>query len=54
VQSIVTETLANVSAAGGNIGSAQSFLNQANAQKAAGQFKNAYANYRRAYKQATS
>jgi hypothetical protein len=54
VQSIVTETLANVSAAGGNVGSAQSFLNQANAQKAAGQFKNAYANYRRAYKQATS
>jgi hypothetical protein len=54
VQSIVTATLANVSAAGGNVGPAQSFLNQANAQKAAGQFKNAYANYRKAYKRATS
>jgi hypothetical protein len=53
VQSIVTETLANVQAAGGTIGLARSFLNQANAQKAAGQFKSAYANYRKAYKLAT-
>jgi hypothetical protein len=54
VQSIVTETLANVTAAGGNVGPAQSFLTQANAQKAAGQFKTAYANYRKAYKRATN
>jgi hypothetical protein len=54
VQRIVTETLANVRAAGGNTGPAQSFLDQANAHKAAGQFKIAYASYRRAYKLATN
>ncbi|MGH9849840.1 MAG: hypothetical protein ACREBD_08270, partial [Blastocatellia bacterium] len=54
VQAIVTETLANIQAAGGDIGNAQSFLTQANAQKAAGQFKDAYKNYRKAYKAAAN
>ena len=52
VQKIVTETLANVLAAGGNIGTAQAFLDRANADKAAGNFKSAYDNYRKAYKAA--
>jgi hypothetical protein len=52
VKSIVTETLANIQAAGGSIGSAHSFLNEANAAKAAGDFKGAYALYRKAYKMA--
>lgn len=52
VQQIVTETLANVLAAGGGIGNAQSFLDKANADKAAGKFKAAYDNYRKAYKEA--
>jgi len=52
VGSIVTETLANIKAAGGSIGNAQSFLNDANAAKAAGDFKTAYALYRKAYKMA--
>jgi len=54
VQTIVTQTLANIQAAGGSIGNAQSFLTQANAQKAAGQFKDAYKNYRKAYKAAAN
>jgi hypothetical protein len=54
VQQIVTQTLARIVAAGGNIGNAQSFLNQANADKAAGNFKAAYDNYRRAYKAAVN
>jgi hypothetical protein len=53
VQIIVTETLANIQAAGGNISSAQRFLTQANAFKASGQFKAAYDQYRRAYKLAS-
>lgn len=52
VQTIVTQTLANILAAGGSIGNAQSFLDQANADKAAGHFESAYANYRKAYKAA--
>ncbi len=52
VQTIVTETLANIQAAGGDIGDAQSFLTQADAEKAAGQFKEAYKSYRKAYKAA--
>ena len=52
VQQLVTQTLANVRAAGGSIGTAQSFLDTANSQKAAGNFKGAYDNYRRAYKTA--
>jgi hypothetical protein len=52
VKTIVTETLANVQAAGGSIGNAQGFLNSANAANAAGNFKTAYALYRKAYKAA--
>jgi hypothetical protein len=54
VKQIVTLTLANIQAAGGSIGNAQSFLNQANADKAAGNFKSAYDNYRKAYKAAVN
>jgi hypothetical protein len=55
VQSIVTQTLANMQAAGASIGNnAQQFLNQANAQKAAGQFRAAYHSYRKAYKASTN
>ncbi len=54
VQQIVTLTLANIVAAGGSIGNAQSFLDQANADKAAGNFKSAYDNYRKAYKAAVN
>ena len=52
VQQIVTLTLANIVAAGGSIGNAQNFLDKANADKAAGNFKSAYDNYRKAYKAA--
>jgi hypothetical protein len=52
VKQIVTLTLANIVAAGGSIGNAQSFLDRANADKAAGNFKSAYDNYRKAYKAA--
>jgi hypothetical protein len=54
VQQIVTLTLANIQAAGGSIGNAQSFLNTANQDKAAGNFKSAYDNYRKAYKAAAN
>jgi len=54
VQQIVTLTLANIQAAGGSIGNAQSFLTKANQDKAAGNFKSAYDNYRRAYKAAAN
>lgn len=54
VKQIVTETLANIVAAGGSIGNAQSFLDRANADKAAGNFKSAYDNYRKAYKAAVN
>lgn len=50
VKQIVTLTLANITAAGGGIGNAQMFLDRANADKAAGNFKSAYDNYRKAYK----
>jgi hypothetical protein len=53
VQAIVTETLANIEAAGSSIGTARTELAQADAQKAAGQFKDAYKSYRKAYKSAT-
>jgi len=52
VTNIVTDTIANVQAAGGSTGNAQQFLNTANAAKAAGDFKAAYASYRKAYKAA--
>ena len=52
VMTIVTQTLANVQAAGGSISNAQPFLSDANAAKAAGSFKTAYSLYRKAYKAA--
>jgi hypothetical protein len=52
VTTIVTQTLARVQSAGGSITNAQSFLDDANAAKAAGNFKTAYAAYRKAYKAA--
>ncbi|HZM91683.1 MAG TPA: hypothetical protein VFF31_34505 [Blastocatellia bacterium] len=53
VQTIVTQTLANIQAAGGDVSAAQSLLTQANTAKTAGQFKAAYALYRKAYKAAS-
>lgn len=52
VKMIVTDTLARVEAAGGSVSNAQAFLNSANAANAAGNFKTAYALYRKAYKAA--
>jgi hypothetical protein len=52
VQTIVTQTLANIVSAGGTIGQAQKFLTRANADKSAGRFKDAYSNYRKAYQAA--
>jgi hypothetical protein len=52
VTTIVTDTIAKVQAAGGGTGNAQQFLNTANTAKAAGDFKSAYASYRKAYKAA--
>jgi hypothetical protein len=52
VKTIVTETIARIQAAGGSVSNAQSFLNDANAAKAAGDFKGAYSLYRKAYKAA--
>jgi hypothetical protein len=52
VTTIVTQTIANIQAAGGSVGNAASFLTAANAAKAAGQFKTAYFNYKLAYKAA--
>jgi len=54
VKQIVTLTLANITAAGGSIGNAQMFFDRANADKAAGNFKSAYDNYRKAYKSAAN
>jgi hypothetical protein len=52
VGAIVAQTLANIQAAGGNVSNAQGFLDDATAAKAAGNFKGAYALYRKAYKAA--
>jgi hypothetical protein len=52
VMSIVTDTIAKIQAAGGSTSNAQQFLNDANAARAAGDFKTAYASYRKAYKAA--
>ena len=52
VMAIVTETIADVLAAGGSVSNAQSALSDANAKKAAGDFKTAYGLYRKAYKAA--
>jgi hypothetical protein len=52
VTTIVTDTIAKIQASGGSTSNAQQFLNTANAAKAAGDFKAAYASYRKAYKAA--
>jgi hypothetical protein len=52
VRTIVTETIAKIQAAGGSTSNAQAFLSDANAAKAAGDFKTAYSLYRKAYKAA--
>jgi hypothetical protein len=52
VMAIVTETIADVRAAGGRVSNAQSALTEANTAKAAGDFKTAYRLYRKAYKAA--
>jgi hypothetical protein len=49
VKSIVTETLAKRAANGTPIAQATAFLNTANAAFAAGEYKTAYVNYRKAY-----
>jgi hypothetical protein len=49
VKSIVTETLAKRAAVGSPILQATAFLNSANAAFAAGEYKTAYVNYRKAY-----
>ena len=49
VKSIVTETLAKRAAVGSPILQATAFLNSANAAFAAGEYKAAYVNYRKAY-----
>lgn len=49
VRSIVTETLAKETAVGNPNPKAMTYLTQANAAFAAGQYKTAYANYRKAY-----
>ncbi len=54
VRSIVAQTIANMIAAGGKTGQAQSFLDQGDASKTEGNFKQAYANYRKAYKAAVN
>lgn len=54
VQTIVTDILTKVALNGGNLGNAQSFLNQANAARSAGQYGGAYQLYRRAYKTAAN
>lgn len=53
VQTIVTQTISRIKAAGGATGNALTFLNTANAFKAAGKFKAAYDNYRKAYRAAS-
>jgi uncharacterized coiled-coil protein SlyX len=53
VKTIVADTLVRIQAAGGTISNAQSFLNTANANKTAGNFKAAYDNYRKAYRAAS-
>jgi hypothetical protein len=52
VMAIVTETIADIRAAGGRVSNAQSALTEANTAKAAGDFKTAYRLYRKAYKAA--
>jgi tetratricopeptide (TPR) repeat protein len=54
VRDIVAQTINNIRNAGGSVGQAQSFFNQGEAQRAAGNFKAAYSYYRKAYKQAAN
>jgi len=49
VRAIVAQTITSVLAAGGSVGTAQTFFAQGDQQKAAGQFKAAYDSYRKAY-----
>jgi hypothetical protein len=53
VGAIVAQTISRIQAAGGSTGTAMNFLNAANAYKAAGNFKAAYDNYRKAYRAAS-
>ena len=48
----IAQTIANIQAAGGSTGLAQSLLTQGDAARAAGDFKGAYTLYRKAYKTA--
>jgi hypothetical protein len=52
-RTIVAQTIANIQAAGGSTGQAQSLLSQGDAARTAGDFKGAYTLYRKAYKAAT-
>jgi hypothetical protein len=54
VRDIVAQTIANIQAAGGSTGQAQSLLTQGDTFKNSGDFVNAYAYYQRAYKAAVS
>jgi hypothetical protein len=54
VTTIVTDTIADVQALGGSVVNAQAFLAQANAAKAAGNYRTAYSLYRKAYKSAAN
>lgn len=53
VREIVVDTFAKLQAAGLDIGNAQTFLIRGDAHKAAGRYKRAYAEYRKAYRKAT-
>jgi predicted metal-dependent phosphoesterase TrpH len=53
-RALVVQAIANIRGAGGTTGHADSFLSQGDAAKAAGQFKTAYFNYRKAYKAAVN
>jgi len=54
VRTIVAQTIANIQAAGGSTGQAQSLLAQGDTFKNAGDFKRAYTYYQQAYKAAVS
>lgn len=54
VRSIVADTIAKMQATGQGVGNAQAFLAAGDADKAAGAYKNAYANYGKAYRAAAS
>jgi hypothetical protein len=54
VRSIVADTIAKMQATGQGVGNAQAFLAAGDAAKAAGAYKDAYANYGKAYRAAAS